>query len=130
MIKSLIYKYLYKSSGNQVMGALTNSYAYEIYKKTNEAKILKKEERNKRIQRNMQELENSINYNIRTEMSDGKYKAKTECYNVKLTKEQKQYLKDLYENQGFKISFGYKKREDHFKLINTIKVSWKHYKTA
>ena len=33
---NLFYKLFYKSDGKQVINALTNSYAYEVYKKTNE----------------------------------------------------------------------------------------------
>lgn len=128
-IKGLIYKYLYKSTGEQVMGALTDSYAYEIYKQTNQSKISNKEERIRLIKARMKDLESDIGSDIREEMRNGKYKSRTKSNKIRLNAEQKKYLKDHFKSEGFNIRFGIGLNDYKVKPVNTIIISWKHFKT-
>jgi hypothetical protein len=115
----IIYKLLYRNTGEQVMNVLTESDAYK-------ANMKAKEVLNNRIEQNAKDLKDQIQKTINVAINDGKFKCTCEFYSKDISKEGKEYIKNYYKEKGYKIRVGigwiYEKRNRKFVL------SWKQKK--
>lgn len=108
-----------KQTAADMANALTNCEAYENYKKT----IIRKDEL---IKKSMENAEKKIEYELKNNINNGRFKSKTKLF-IFLNKYQREYLKNIYIEKGYKIKFfSYIGFNDylHLSKITVIYLNW------
>jgi hypothetical protein len=93
-----LYKLLYRNTGKDVMNALINSEAYM-------AKIKAKKVYDEKLKENLSKLISEIDQNIDIAINEGKFNCTTYFNSKSISKENKEYIKNLYKEKGYKVKF-------------------------
>lgn len=114
-IVNLYYKIFYKKSGKQVMGVLINCEAYVMYEKAVNS-----------YQTNLQNIVNSLDYNIRREANNGRFQSSESFSSKDISGNKLKFFKNIYIGRGYKVKI---RRNSSYSNNKKIIVTWKNWRT-